>query len=1062
MFQTDINRLLENMEMLYENLLNLTQAFAVAMNGNVNEDITVPIVTHDENGNRITRDVNIKSLTTIQNEITRVSNNFNSLTNRDNVSYILNEDGTISQYNRVTFANSEHIELSDISTIPSNAMCITDFNSVISDLMYPMVKIPVHINSKVVPYTTKVFCKSYEVTDGWNDISADVNYNDLNNLIKTGKVVAEERTRELDIVREQVKLYGKFTVNDIRKISDSKYAVRLNKLTYTGIEVSDDAFWLKVGDMLVSNTGNSSYIIDNIALSTNTVELRRIAGVEEPALGLDKLEYNQVIQSDSYIVGLPVKPIQKVIFFLSTQSYKAISFPSLGIKIDTTDYMVTYKDTQYTIDEFFSRYVANVSDYLINVIQENTIPARLGIRPNKPELIPSNFKVVQINKHTTDSKSVAEINKMNEQKQQLLNRVDFLEKKVVEIRKKLEIRDYANENEKETLIITIKKNNDEINQLNTQILTIARNIDNNKNIAAINQVRPKYKVVGYWHIQDNILSPNTGIQRIVKYDVQYRYLSTVTDESINTTLKMVDNGQVISVTFSPWISYQSETLQKVTRDDGTMTWYDRSLNNSDEIGINQCWIPISENESVEVRVRAVSEAGYPGNPVKSEWSNIVRVDFPDSLKENSLNAVISKNNIDLANAEFNRILEAKGLLTHITSQVQEGDKVYHHTANYITSGQFDNNMRIIPLDTCLRDMISDINSLKLAYRKVLNYSIIGFDGREVDIKDQDMVVLNAPAYNIKSLPAGSIHRSVAYIKIKNNSITPVELPEFTPSDEDYKDIPIVYESTGKATRQSNKQAIYFVGQQDLYERYNRLSIMNQFYGGWCDVTNPPQQDKEKAYVVLNVDSETEKYHVRYNPGTALYERINIVEPELKIYRGVLSTNIANVIVLNNNFNSGHAGKVNFWNKTLDLLNRYSFRFHTLDGSESNHRIPLMLGMVNSQNQDDLTPVNFTSTIPYALGNFSCGSFFYPRISTSIDLYQSGKRTIPAGGSLIIPLVFENRFTDAKGYVMGYRDGESKYITKDIKKFQRKLRIAYLDTSGSINTVNIVANCAITK
>ena len=1059
MFQTDINRLLENMEMLYENLLNLTQAFAVAMNGNVNEDITVPIVTHDENGNRVTRDVNIKSLTTIQNEITRVSNNFNSLTNRDNVSYILNEDGTISQYNRVTFANSEHIELSDISTIPRNAVCVPDFNSIISDMMYPMVKIPVHINSKVVPYTTKVFCKSYEVTDGWDTIPADVNYNDLNNLIKTGKVVAEERSRELDIVREQVKHYGKFSVNNVRKLSSSKFAVVLNKLTYTGIEVSDDAFWLKVGDCIVSNTGNSSYIVDNIALSTNTVELRRIAGVEEPTVGLDKLEYNQVIQSDSYIVGLPVKPIQKVIFFLSTQSYKAISFPSLGIKIDTTDYMVTYKDTQYTIDEFFSRYVANVSDYLINVIQENTIPAKLGIRPNKPELIPSNFKVVQINKHTTDAKSVAEINKMNEQKQQLLNRVDFLEKRVASMRKKLEIRDYSNETEKESLITTIKNNNDEINQLNTQILTIARNIDNNKNITAINQIHPKYKVVGYWHIQENLLSPNTGIQRIVKYDVQYRYLSTVTDESINTTLKMVDNGQVVSVTFSPWISYQSETLQKVTRPDGTMTWYDRSLNNSDEIGINQCWLSISENESVEVRVRAISEAGYPGNPVKSEWSNIVRVDFPDSLKENSLNAVISKNNIDLANAEFNRILEAKGLLTHITSQVQEGDKVYHHTANYITSGQFDNNMRIIPLDTCLRDIISDITALKLAYRKVLNYSIIGFDGREVDIKDQDMVVLNAPAYNIKSLPAGSIHRSVAYIKIKNNSITPVELPEFTPSDEDYKDVPIMRElssgsSISNVARQNNHQAIYFVGQQDLYDKYtNRLGNLNEASGGWSDVTNR-LIESEKAFVLLNVTNGTAPYHVYYDSGMYKRDITNNIPP-LNNYKGMTTTRSSNVIILNHDF----AGDANlFWSTALDMLNRYSYWFHQ-KSDDISFKPSLLLGKVDGVDRDYLTPVCFTKYMKYAIGNFSCGSFFYPNISTSIDLYQTGKRYIPAGGSLMIPLVFENRFTDAKGYVMGYKDGEAKYM-KEI--FQRKLRIAYLDTSGSINTVNIVAKCSMTK
>ena len=52
------------------------------------------------------------------------------------------------------------------------------------------------------------------------------------------------------------------------------------------------------------------------------------------------------------------------------------------------------------------------------------------------------------------------------------------------------------------------------------------------------------------------------------------------------------------------------------------------VNDPDIVNINQVDIPITPNEKVEIRIASVSEAGFPYNPLKSDYSTSVTVDFP--------------------------------------------------------------------------------------------------------------------------------------------------------------------------------------------------------------------------------------------------------------------------------------------------------------------------------------------------------------------------------------------------------------------------------------------------
>jgi len=66
-------------------------------------------------------------------------------------------------------------------------------------------------------------------------------------------------------------------------------------------------------------------------------------------------------------------------------------------------------------------------------------------------------------------------------------------------------------------------------------------------------------------------------------------------------------------------------------------WKTENVADGSEININQIDIPISKGEKVEIKVRTISEAGYPDNPLKSPWSEPIIMLFPSNL--NTRNAM---------------------------------------------------------------------------------------------------------------------------------------------------------------------------------------------------------------------------------------------------------------------------------------------------------------------------------------------------------------------------------------------------------------------------------------
>lgn len=1029
--------LFDKLERLYENIYNLCKAFQEASDNN----FETKYVTL-KNGDGTTEVVEVNSFQRLQSEINRISSNFDALTNVNNIAYILNSDGSIGEYVKTTFMNAQFIENASLD----GSTCIVDNNSNIADFIYPLVKIPITIADDILK--SDICCRSFEITeDTWENVPDNPTYLQLQNLISNGTVVVErELNRSLSLEKEQVKFWGKFEILSITSVPNTTndYIINLDKIRYQGLYVNGTNVDLRAGDILVSNTGSSKYRINSVSQIDLSVNVTKIAGGSEVVTTNNYLYFNEIINTENNIVSVPVRPHQKLVVFLSTENITAVSYPGTGIKISTEDFMVSYRNNTYTIDEFFASYVTNISEYLLNMVEENSIPFSLGIKPQKPELLESNFKVVQINRHITQSKTVLEINKLNNQKQSIQNEIDYKEKKIKDLLADIETGNYSSSQQKQEIVSEIQNLRSEVSTMNANILTISRNIDNNAINYSLKDVKPKYRIVGFWSINENSMySPVTGLQHIVKYEVQYRYLNQTTDVVENTSFNMIDNGNAVNVTFSPWNDLQTTALSKVKNIDGSVSWETRSLASTDDININQCIIPITENESVEIRIRAISEAGYPVSPVKSEWSDILRVDFPDQLKYNNINSVLTKNSTDLANAEFKQILQNIGLVDHISGQVQEAEKTYHHTANMITSGQYTSELKNIPLDECIKTIISDIQSLKQSMFAKATVEIQDFDGDIYNVSNGNTIDLFAGNYsdivNVSDEDSfGSIVRKKALIKIANKNQVPIEIKSLKP-----------FGSEWHTNSQNNI----------VYDNYIRDDVnykgvpINDVKNANNNIISGDCQKIRQIIYFRNVDISMTQI-----TDFQLYEQENaIIQTDINSYIG---TGTPNVIFKNNGVvSSGFFDFQNIQNFDYSLYSFYqlntefpdvnNFYYDNLDRLSKMTKIlrkDIKQNMLISEVvNNEIMPfykkkidLGFQDVDKYAIGANTCGAFLYPQFD-NIDRYStSGNASdssliLEPGQTIEIPIIFEFRMMDRLGNIYDYNNSPNITNVTYVKK-----------------------------
>jgi hypothetical protein len=145
-------------------------------------------------------------------------------------------------------------------------------------------------------------------------------------------------------------------------------------------------------------------------------------------------------------------------------------------------------------------------------------------------------------------------------------------------------------------------------------------------------------------------APETGVQDIIKFKYRYRYLSADGAANPVDQFKYTDGSGTSQGAFSNYVIVESvlrpRTKNTIT---GLYEWAPIDDDNADSVNINQLDIPIRKGEQVEIEVKSISEAGWPSNPLESEYSTAIRVEFPADLSSDSaLESILAQNQEDLA------------------------------------------------------------------------------------------------------------------------------------------------------------------------------------------------------------------------------------------------------------------------------------------------------------------------------------------------------------------------------------------------------------------------------
>lgn len=199
------------------------------------------------------------------------------------------------------------------------------------------------------------------------------------------------------------------------------------------------------------------------------------------------------------------------------------------------------------------------------------------------------------------------------------------------------------------------------------------------------------------------------------------------DSLINNRINVADDIKVAAL-FSTWNIIKSKVKERVYDEDkGCYVWASENITDGSEININQVDIPIKKGESVQIQVRSISEAGYPENPLKSEWSNIVTVNFDNSVEESDdeLDKISDLVQSDYNRSEFVNILNQNGLIAHISDSIMATDALssnnFNHQAKFIAyiDKDKDNNIQAKSMQDKIEELETKLSDMTLKYNKLL-------------------------------------------------------------------------------------------------------------------------------------------------------------------------------------------------------------------------------------------------------------------------------------------------------------------------------------------------------
>lgn len=548
---------------------------------------------------------------------------------------------------------------------------------------------------------------------------------------------------------------------------------------------------IEAGDMMITNDG-SEFQVESVDKQAKTIILKRVFGEGAITQGANILRLKPqlaIIPELQINVGYNER---EVIFVKPISSRLGLTTDvfSRGFGIFTNELTISLNNGQnMPLSEFYVKFVSDFGLLFLNFAKEKKLPSALGEIPNVPTLSSTNFKVVQIDQHIKNADNTDQIKQKISAKEQLSSQIKETDVQISRVKANLNTNASLNESQKLSLQKQLKSLADERSSATTNLSSVVREITTSIKTTPQFISEAKYRVRGFWEIPAPKLTEH-GTQQVVQFKVSYRYLSKTGTSQNAEPLTFTDAaGSKKTGYFSPYTEFLTKPRTKVLNElTGFYEWVEEDVSNADAVNSNQLDIPIRKGESVEIRIKAISEAGWPDNAIESEWSDAILVDFPTNIESQEEATILAQQVFaEETRITFQDELNAKGLDLHLGSAFTTRDKYYAHKAEDIASGFFQTDGTVVDLYQKLKSLTDELAAIKASISTAvgqIGVKIIDPSSTQYNVTNGQTLNLFAGYYKelIKNTSGTSVTYdhgkiiSVSYLmEISNSSQTALEL-----------------------------------------------------------------------------------------------------------------------------------------------------------------------------------------------------------------------------------------------------------------------------------------------
>ena len=768
---------------------------------------TVTVDLWDPNSEGV-KSVQIPAFGYLKREIERLNTNLESITGVEgNGANVRLKDGSFRKLHTSRLKGPSK----PITNLAAPTQFNTKLNAFFENFLNPLLTIKLDVSGQLPVETERVYIERFifdskdaATVDQFDELykgESEIKYKAIQNAISENKLKYYLDSEVIEMPIRTIQYYGDF---DITKISNEQKSqvvdgatqtktiklFTLNKLTFSDASKTLlDTEVLKVGESLVINSGElrTRYIIKSIDNSTSQIELELIEGFESIKIGSKMLSIYKDLDTDLDVeinIGFDerqvvfIKPIDPASNIPSNEYSPGIGFYSNELQIPGSD------GTIQSLSSYYKEEVADFGQFIKGFNVDYIPPAAVGVVPATPVVITGNLKVVQINKHLTDNTTTTKIKQLKSDKvaaeQSLSNTSEAIKaKKSLLNTKKFKSKVERNKqyNEFKSLVNERVSESKLYSSIVSEIKASAESTD-------IVAVTPKFRVRGFWSIPEPKTIGDEVSQEVVQFKIRYRYVSTSGKTSQVEQIGFTDSANQTTKTaaFSNWTEFNGPVRKRELNEDGKYSWIIESEEDAQAVNFNSLDIPISSGEIVEIMVQSVSEAGYPSNPLTSDWSEIIKVEFPEGeLSTDSISGLITQNELDNLKVTLKEDLEAAGIFDHVGDSFTVNEKHFAHNAAAVASGFLTGEQNPISVYDKLLELQNEVQRLRAEIDGTIGdllIQIIDEDGNVTQVTNNSTVKVFGGFY-VDEIPAenykGFIVTKNFKIRLTNSQASDLEL-----------------------------------------------------------------------------------------------------------------------------------------------------------------------------------------------------------------------------------------------------------------------------------------------